>query len=175
MIERAYNVPLRREFLKVPRYKRAKTAVNALKRFLHKHMKSEEIFIGKRLNEQIWENGMRNPPHHVSIGVVKEDDGKVYAELSGFKYEKPLTEEETKKAEKEKTEFKKGETKIKEELKELEQKTEKIKEEKARKGEEKEKKIEKLEKKEELEEKKIKPGEKIPGRQDKKRKENIHG
>jgi len=153
-IERNYNVPLRREFLKAPKYRRAKSAINALKRFLQKHMKSEEIYIGRRLNEKIWEKGIKNPPHHVAITVVKEDDGKVYAELAGFKYEKPVTEEEAKKAKKEEkkepekkpSEVKKGEEKIKEELKDLQQKTEKIKEEKSKKGEEKEKKLEKMEK-----------------------------
>jgi len=175
-IEREYNVPLRREFIKAPKYKRTKSAAHALRRFLQKHMKSEDVLIGKRLNDKLWENGIRNPPHHLKVSVVKEDDGKVYAELSGFKYEKPVSEEESKKAKAElKKEAKKGEVEIKEELKELEKKTEKIKEEKAKKGEQKEKQIEKMEKKEELEEKKIRPGEKIPERQDKKRKENIHG
>jgi len=154
--ERTYNVPLRREFLKVPRYKRAKTAMNALKRFLSRHMKSEEVYIGRRLNQEVWKRGMKNPPHHVKVDVVKEDDGKVFAELSGFKYEKPVVEEEGKKK-KETAEEKIGEKKIKEEFKKLEKKTEQIKEEKAKKGEEKEKKIEKLEKKEEKAEKEKKP------------------
>ena len=167
-IERTYNVPLRREFLKSPRYRRAKKAVSALIRFIQRHMKSEEVYIGRRLNEKIWERGMKNPPHHVNIAVVKEDDGKVYAELVGFKYEKPLTEEEEKKAKKEEkkeekagekkevreekakkekpAEIKKGEKKIEEEFKKLEEKTEKIKETKAKSGEEKEKKLERMEK-----------------------------
>ena len=158
VLERAYNVPLRREFLKAPRYKRAKKAVNTLRRFLEKHMKSEEVLIGKRLNEKIWERGIKNPPHHINITVVKEDDGKVYAELAGFKYEKPLTEEELKKMEKEskkgaKSAFKEGEEKIKDEIKKLEEKTEQIKEEKAKKGEEKEKELEKLSQKEQIKEK----------------------
>lgn len=153
-LERTYNVPLRREWLKVPKYKRAKRAVFALRRFLQKHMKSEDILIGKRLNEYVWQNGIRAPPHHVKINVVKEDDGKVYAELFGFKYEKPVKEEEKKKKpeekkkeaeeKEEKPEGKKEEIKEKEEK--LEKNVEKVKKEKAKKGEEKEKKIEKLEK-----------------------------
>ena len=46
-LERTYNVPLRKEFLKVPKYKRAKKAVKALKQFLAKHMKSDNVKIGK--------------------------------------------------------------------------------------------------------------------------------
>src|SRR3989338_3820247 len=156
-VERTYNVPLRREFLKVPRYKRAKTAMNALKRFLSRHMKSEEVYICKRLNEEIWKRGIKNPPHHVKVDVVKEDDSKVYAELSGFKYEKPVIEEEAKAGKKEKAELKEGEKKIEQEFEKLEKKTEKIKEEKAKKGEEKEKKLEKMEKEEAKAEKEKKP------------------
>lgn len=149
MIQRTYNVPLRREFLRSPRYKRAKKAIIALRKFLQKHMKSEDVLIGRRLNEQVWLHGIKNPPHHVKVDVVKEDDGKVYAELSGFKYEKPIVEEEKKKGNEEtKKEAKKGEGIIKEELEKLEEKTEKIKEDKSKKGEEKEKKLEDLSKKE---------------------------
>ena len=39
MFEREYIVPLRREWLKVPTYKRANKAVKALKQFIAKHMK----------------------------------------------------------------------------------------------------------------------------------------
>jgi large subunit ribosomal protein L31e len=147
VIERTYNVPLRREFLRAPRYKRAKTAVNALRKFLQRHMKSEEVFIGRRLNEKLWERGIKNPPHHVQVGVVKEEDGKVFAELLGFKYEKPVVEEEGKKKKKEaKEELAEGKKKIEEEFKKLEEKTERIKEEKEKKGEDKEKKLDNLSK-----------------------------
>ncbi len=146
-IERIYNVPLRREWLKVPKYKRAKKAIFALKRFLSRHMKSQDVLIGKRLNEFIWQSGIRAPPHHVKINVVKEDDGKVYAELFGFKYEKAVEIKEEKE----------GKTEKKEETKEekLEKKTEEAKKEKSVKGAEKEKKLDKLEKAEEKVAKKL--------------------
>jgi large subunit ribosomal protein L31e len=80
-IEREYNIPLRREFQKVPCYKRAKKAVKAAKEFLVKHMKSEDVKLGKHLNEKIWERGIKNPPHHVLVVATKDDQGKVYAEL----------------------------------------------------------------------------------------------
>lgn len=146
-IQRTYNVPLRREFLRSPRYRRAKKAIIALRKFLQKHMKSEDVLIGRKLNELVWLHGIKNPPHHVKVDVVKEDDGRVYAELSGFKYQKPIVEEEKKKGKDEvKKEAKKGEGIIKEELEKLEEKTEKIKEIKEKKGEEKEKKLEDLSK-----------------------------
>ncbi len=85
-LERTYNVPLRIEWLKVPKYKRAKKAVTALREFLQRHMKSETVLIGKYLNNAIWHHGMRNPPHHIKVDVVKGDDGVARAEISGKKY-----------------------------------------------------------------------------------------
>jgi large subunit ribosomal protein L31e len=80
-LERVYNVPLRKEFQKVPVYKRAKKAVSAMKSFLSRHMKSDEVKLGVYLNEKIWERGIKNPPHHVKVKAIKYEDGKVFAEL----------------------------------------------------------------------------------------------
>jgi len=86
-LERVYNVPLRKEWLKKPKYLRAKKAARALREFLIKHMKSEDIRLGKHLNEELWKHGMKNPPHHVKVTAIKDDKGVVRAELVGFKYE----------------------------------------------------------------------------------------
>jgi len=59
VVEREYNVPLRKEWLKVPRYKRAKKAVTALRQFLVRHMKSDKIHIGTFLNEELWKKEIR--------------------------------------------------------------------------------------------------------------------
>jgi ribosomal protein L31E len=88
-IERTYNVPLRKEWLKAPMYRRSKKAVTALTEFAAKHMKTdiENVKIGKQVNLLIWKNGIKNPPHHVKVNMVKEDDGIVKVELFGVKYE----------------------------------------------------------------------------------------
>jgi large subunit ribosomal protein L31e len=85
VLERTYNVPLRKEFLKVPKYKRSKKAVTALTQFLAKHMKTDikNVRIGNYLNNSIWAHGIKNPPHHVKVLVTKDDKGMVYAELPG--------------------------------------------------------------------------------------------
>jgi len=51
-IERTYNVPLRKEWLKAPMYRRSKKAVTALTEFAAKHMKTdiENVKIGKQVN-----------------------------------------------------------------------------------------------------------------------------
>ena len=80
-MEREYIVPLRREFQKAPKYKRTNRAVRALRDFISKHMKSETVLIGKHLNDKMWANGIRNPPHKVSVKAIKDSDGKVSVEL----------------------------------------------------------------------------------------------
>ena len=69
-----YNVPLRREWLKVPRYRRTKKAVRALREFISKHTKVEDVRIGKYLNLRLWEHGRKNPPHKITVKVTKEKD-----------------------------------------------------------------------------------------------------
>ena len=60
--ERTYTIPLRKEWLKSPKYRRAKKAISAVKQFLIKHMKSEDVRLGKYINEEIWKHGIKNPP-----------------------------------------------------------------------------------------------------------------
>ncbi len=95
ILKRTYNVPLRREFQKAPKYKRAKKAVKALREFLVRHMKSEDVKIGKFANMNIWENGIRNPPHHLKVEASKYDNGMVYAQVVGAPAEQ-ITQEEAK-------------------------------------------------------------------------------
>ncbi|MCK5283115.1 MAG: 60S ribosomal protein L31 [Nanoarchaeota archaeon] len=138
VLERVYNVPLRKEFLKSPRYKRSKKAITALRKFLVRHMKSDKVKIGKYANLNIWKDGIKKPPHHIKVVAKKDEEGNVFAELEGAPVEKPV-ETEKKKVGKEKAEKKetgKEEKKIEEGFKKLEEKTEKIIEKKAEKGKE---------------------------------------
>ncbi|MBU0457749.1 MAG: 50S ribosomal protein L31e [Nanoarchaeota archaeon] len=110
-IERTYNVPLRKEFMKVPVWRKTKKAVAALRQFLERHMKSDNIKIGKEVNDLLWKHGIKNPPHHIKVNVTKDDKGVVKAELFGAK-KKTAKKKETKKKEEKKTppETKKEET-----------------------------------------------------------------
>lgn len=126
-LERVYNIPLRKEFLKVANWKRTGKAVKAAREFLMKHMKSDKILLGEKLNLKLWENGIRKPPHHVKVTAIKDDDGTVRAELFGFPYGGKA--EESTKAKK-KTEVKKETAPAKEEAKAEEKKETFSKEEK---------------------------------------------
>ena len=113
VIERSYNVPLRKGFRETAKYKKTKKALTVLKEFLKQHMKSDKILIGNHLNEELWKHGIKNPPHHVKITAIKEDDGTVKAELIGFKYshkKKEQKEEKEEKKEEKKEKPKKTET-----------------------------------------------------------------
>src|SRR3989338_241794 len=157
VLERVYIVPLRKEFQKVASWRRTEKAVKALREFIAKHMKSENVIIGKYANQLLWKNGIKNPPHHVKVTAVKDEKGKVTAELAELspkakrelekdkqlKEKKEGREAEKKKAEEpKKEEAKKGEKERKEEK--IEEKVEEVKKEK----EEKAKDIEKEEIKE---------------------------
>lgn len=83
-LERVYNIPLRKEYLKVPYWKRTKKAVVATRQFLQKHLKAKEVKLGTKLNEVLWEKGIKNPPHHIKVTVVKDEKGIVKAELFGY-------------------------------------------------------------------------------------------
>src|SRR3989338_5106209 len=83
ILERTYIIPLRREWLKAPKYRRAKRATTAVRSFLVKHMKSDSIKIGPFLNQEIWKRGIKSPPHKIKVTAVKDDQGVVKAELFG--------------------------------------------------------------------------------------------
>ena len=130
VLERVYVVPLRKEWLKSPKWKRTKKAVKAVKEFAAKHMKAETVKLGKYINKELWKHGIQNPPHKVKVNCSKDDKGVVTVELVGAPVEKPKEEKKGKKTEKkeEKVETKKGEAEIKKALTELEKKTEAAKE-----------------------------------------------
>lgn len=138
VIERMYNVPLRKGFQKAPKYRRAKKATNVLREFLAKHMKSDNIKIGRFLNMAMWERGIKNPPHHIKVNVTKNSEGVVKAELVGAKIEKKAAakapiKKEDKKAEKPAKGIEKA-------LEKIEKKQEDIKKEKAEEAKQTEKK-----------------------------------
>ena len=82
-VERTYTIPLRTSFRNTERYNKSKRATRAVREFLQKHMKSDDVRIGAALNEYIWSRGGRNPPARVSVVCRKDDDGVVFADLEG--------------------------------------------------------------------------------------------
>jgi len=108
---RTYTIPLRKEFLKTARWRRAEKAVNTVRSFVVQHAKAEDVKVGRWLNEAIWKRGAKNPPSRVRVDVKKEDD-YVLVELSELP--RKAKKEETKPTElPEKVEEKKEEKPVK--------------------------------------------------------------
>ena len=148
-VEREYIINLRREIMKVPRYKRTPKALKAIKEFIAKHMRVAErdikkVKIDKWLNQELWFRGIKNPPTKIKIKAKKQGDN-IYVSLSEIpeKLKFQIAREEKSKKEAEK---------IKKEKKELEETEKKEKEliEKEKQDKE-EKKDEEKDKKEEIE------------------------
>jgi len=125
--ERIYIIPLRKEFIKAPSYKKTKRALSAIKSFLIRHMKAEEVKIGKYLNLELWKHGRKNPPPRIKIKAVKDiikvkdrDIIVVKAELINAPIEIAEKKEEKKKVKEQ----------VQVEEKKLEDKVEKLEEEK---------------------------------------------
>lgn len=86
ILEREYTVPLRGEWLKVPKYKRAKKAVKGLKQFMVRHMKIydrdlKKIKVDVILNNELRFRGMKKPPAKIRVLAKKYDDGIVQVGL----------------------------------------------------------------------------------------------
>ena len=65
--EKLFTIPLRREWLRVPRWRRSKRAVDAVRAFVTRFAKAKEVRIGKWLNLEIWGKGAKTPPGKVVV------------------------------------------------------------------------------------------------------------
>lgn len=95
-LERSYNIPIRKKTRETAKHKKTPRAIRVLREFLQKHMKAEEVKLGPQLNLYMWKHGIKNPPHHVKVHAVKEDD-VVKAELEGYEYKEAVKSEPKKK------------------------------------------------------------------------------
>ncbi len=119
-MERIYTIPLRREYLKVPRWKRAKKAMKAIREFTVRHMKVEadNVKISNSVNEVIWERGGKKVPPKITVKMIKEEE-VVYVLLPDEELKKKEEKKEKKEAKKEeKQSIEKVEEQKKEEVKE---------------------------------------------------------
>ena len=104
-LERIYTINLGKVLLS-PNNQRAKRAINMIRSFASKHMKSENVKIEEEISHLVWERGIRHPPRKIRVKLSKDDDGNII--VSKYQEEKKVGEEKPKKAEK-KTEEKKTE------------------------------------------------------------------
>jgi len=84
VLEREYVIPLRKEWLKVPKYKRANKAAKAIKQFLVRHMKIYDRDLRKIKIDQVLNNELRFkkiPPAKIKVKAKRYEDDIVRVEL----------------------------------------------------------------------------------------------
>lgn len=72
--EKLFTIPLRREWLRVPRWRRSKRAVDAVRAFVERFAKAKEVKIGRWLNLELWATGAKSPPSRVLVKITKDKD-----------------------------------------------------------------------------------------------------
>ncbi len=161
-IERIYTINLGKVLLS-PNNQRAKRAINMIREFATKHMKSENVKIEEEISHLVWARGIRHPPRKIRVKITK-DDGNVI--VSKYQEEKKAEETSTK-SDKKSDDKKKGDKKSNDKPKKEEKKVEEKKTEEKPKLEEK-KSEEKLKKEEKKPEEKPKKTEEKPKQEEKK-------
>lgn len=78
-LEREYTIPLRKEWTKVPRYKRTSKSVKAIKEFIARHMKVpnrdlDKVKVDSYLNNEVWFRGSAKPPAKITVKAIKSGD-----------------------------------------------------------------------------------------------------
>ena len=120
-LERVYTINLGKVLLS-PNNQRAKRAINMIREFATRHMKSENVKIEEDVSHLVWARGIRHPPRKIRVKLTKDDDGNVL--ISKYEEEKKVEEKTKEKKGKKKVEEKKVEEKKPEERKVEEKKPE---------------------------------------------------
>ncbi len=98
--EKIYTIPMRKAYRGV-KTRRAKKAITIIKEYLIRHMKVEEVKIGKTINESVWARGIQKPPRKVRIHATL-DNKTAYAEMIGTDIVTPSAKETKEKVKKQK-------------------------------------------------------------------------
>ena len=82
VIERVYTIPFFPKLNSIPRTKRAARAMRLIREYIERHMKSSDILIDPKINEYIFERGMKKPPRRITILARKSDDDVIEVYLA---------------------------------------------------------------------------------------------
>jgi large subunit ribosomal protein L31e len=118
-VERVYTINLGKVLLS-PNNQRAKRAINMIREFATRHMKSENIKIEEDVSHLVWARGIRHPPRKIRVKLTKDDSGNVLIS----KYQEEATKTKKEEIVEEKPKAQKSETMVEE--KPAETKEEKI-------------------------------------------------
>ena len=87
-LTRTYTVPLGVVF-EAPPYRRAKKAMMVIREFATRHMKAKQVSIDVKVNELVWERGIRHPPRRITLEMERDEDGVVTVRLPTEEKEEP--------------------------------------------------------------------------------------
>lgn len=81
MEERVYTVPI--DVRNVASQKQASRAIREVRQHLSKHLNvsEDQVYLDTGVNEEVWNNGRRNPPRKLKVRAQKFEDGVVEATL----------------------------------------------------------------------------------------------
>lgn len=81
--ERVYTIPIRKATKRVPRPKRGKRAIKAVREHVARHMKADEddVWIDNPINELVWGQGNEKPPARLRVRAIRFEDGVVEVSL----------------------------------------------------------------------------------------------
>ena len=94
-LERVYTIPLGKVLLSQSQH-RAVRAINMIREFARKHMKTQEIKIDEEVAHLIWSRGVRSPPRKIRVKMVKTDDG--YILVTNYQDDAESEEKDSKKS-----------------------------------------------------------------------------
>ena len=80
VLERLYVIPLRDAY-EASRTRRAKKAINIIRKFAQRHMKGENVRISEGVNHAIWSRGAEKPPRRITVVIRKDEDGTIQVML----------------------------------------------------------------------------------------------
>ena len=75
-LERVYTIPLGKALLSQSQH-RSVRAINMIREFARKHMKTQEIKIDEEVAHLIWSRGVRSPPRKIRVKMTKTDEGHI--------------------------------------------------------------------------------------------------
>ncbi len=79
-LERIYTIPLRKA-KDLTRSRRADNAIRDVKRYLERHMKSENVWLDHSVNEHLWSKGKYNIPSRIRVKATRFSDGVIEVTL----------------------------------------------------------------------------------------------
>ena len=94
-LERVYTIPLGKVLLSQSQH-RAVRAINMIREFARKHMKTQEIKIDEEVAHLIWSKGVRSPPRKIRVRMTKTDDGFIL--VSNYEGDSEFEEKDSKKS-----------------------------------------------------------------------------